>query len=536
MRLTSTLLLASGALAAGINRRTLETAQNCLANIQSAEEAMDTALKVPLNLLSPCLPSCFLIILTNNQQGLKVDSSEGADALSQSMQGASDAISQAVTTMASVQPLSAAEAQTFLSSVESMTSSLKLASMSLVLQQPAINSLGLTNAAVQSLTVQRQQLTTLTQSVVTLVSTEVVPVIQVGLGQAVSAIDLGLGMLNGEGKVVVEMGEADLNQQCADAGFVAADQCQQDQAAADQNLEQQCMDAGLVKEGEQAGAGKDEQDAVEQCAAIGFVEDPAAAGDAGQEEAQEGEAEAHPAEGEAAQAHRLRRTEAAQPAAEQAPAEEAPAAEAAAGEDAAQDDLVQQCAGIGFVEQAQEQEQFEASPEACAALGLVEQAKDGEEENQDVAQQCMALGLQPAEGQEAAGEEKAGEDAAAEGEQAGAEQMMRRAWRVKPRAASQDEAAQQQDQEAAGKEGEEAAAAEEQQAEQEQAEGQISVEECKAMGFVEADAAQETAAQETEAAAQETAAEEGAAQETAAAEQPAEAAQMRRRAAHGWIA
>lgn len=39
-------LLASGALASGIQRRDLETAQNCLASIQSAEEAMDAAIMV----------------------------------------------------------------------------------------------------------------------------------------------------------------------------------------------------------------------------------------------------------------------------------------------------------------------------------------------------------------------------------------------------------------------------------------------------------------------------------------------------------
>ncbi|MBE3041858.1 hypothetical protein IMZ48_04605 [Candidatus Bathyarchaeota archaeon] len=49
MRLTTAItnaLLASNVLAAGLNRRDLQTAQDCLAKIQSAEEAMNTALMV----------------------------------------------------------------------------------------------------------------------------------------------------------------------------------------------------------------------------------------------------------------------------------------------------------------------------------------------------------------------------------------------------------------------------------------------------------------------------------------------------------
>ena len=49
MRFTTAItnaLLASNALASGLNRRDLQTAQDCLAKIQSAEEAMNTALMV----------------------------------------------------------------------------------------------------------------------------------------------------------------------------------------------------------------------------------------------------------------------------------------------------------------------------------------------------------------------------------------------------------------------------------------------------------------------------------------------------------
>lgn len=52
-------LLATSALAAGVHRRNLQTAQDCLAKIQSAGEAMNTALMVgplPLSLYMSPLP------------------------------------------------------------------------------------------------------------------------------------------------------------------------------------------------------------------------------------------------------------------------------------------------------------------------------------------------------------------------------------------------------------------------------------------------------------------------------------------------
>lgn len=51
MRLSQSILLATGALSTGalslgVHRRTIESAQDYIAGIQTAEEAMDTALKV----------------------------------------------------------------------------------------------------------------------------------------------------------------------------------------------------------------------------------------------------------------------------------------------------------------------------------------------------------------------------------------------------------------------------------------------------------------------------------------------------------
>lgn len=391
----------------------------------------------------------------------------------------------AATIMKSAQPLNGADAQTFLSTVDEMCSSVKLTAMSLMLQQPTVDSMGLTASAIKSLTSQREMVVKLSQTAVTKVSTEVVPVVQASFGEAISAVDFCLSQIQGGGSVVVEMGSGgqvpecgaqDMKQQCMDIGWapinaitdmegmeekdqeklvqycdamglVPAEQCMQappeeeqppleDEQPPpeedDQGLEKQCMDAGLVKQDEAQGA---DQGAVEQCAAIGYVE--AGMDDAGQNgeaampegEAAMPEGEAPMPEGEAPKpedggvaqgAYRLRkRTEPAAPAGDSAGGEQAAGdyagGEEAAGDGAGQDDLNQQCAAIGFVEQ-QAEEEFEASPEACAGMGLVMedegqaeegQGEEGQDENQDIAQQCAALGLQP--GVDAGGDEQAGE-------------------------------------------------------------------------------------------------------------------------------
>lgn len=330
-----------------------------------------------------------------------------------------------------------ADTQSLLQSVESMTSSLKLTAMSLVLQQPTIATLGLTNAVVQSLTIQRQQLSVLTQTVVTKVTPVVVPVVQVGLGQAVSAIDLGLGMLKGQGKVSVEMseagqvpaqGEADLQEQCLNAGFVQAGQ-EEGEAPGQQDLEQgqedvamQCMALGLQPATENAEAGQE-----------GDEQQP------GQEEqmdagAASGEEPTGQKAGAEAAMRRLRvRRMKARTAGQQAtaPAQQADAASASASADQASASdaaptgiSVEECEALGFVKAEAAGGEAAATETASAAEGAAQEtAAEAEEGAQETAAAEVEEGANRADGQEAGGEGQQQEDAGQQQQEGGEEQQ-----------------------------------------------------------------------------------------------------------------